>query len=76
MAANGISQLATFNLQLATSIKLFFFKVFGLHLGDEFLREIVQGHGQDAQVMHEIVIAKHGGNGDQQTGDEGSADAQ
>src|SRR5215475_12523783 len=46
----------------------FLLEIFSLDLRDQFLREIVQLDRQDAQVVHQPVIAKHGRNGDQQTG--------
>src|SRR5437016_3802802 len=51
------------------------FQIFDFHPGDEFLGEIIEIHGQHAKVVDEPVVAKHGGNGDEQTGhggDQGS----
>src|SRR5439155_12129167 len=48
------------------------FQILGLHLGDEFLRKIVQLDRQDAQVVHQPVVTKHRGYRDEQACDGGN----
>ena len=44
------------------------FQILGLHIGNQFLGEVVEFDCLDAQVMHQPVVTEHRGDGDQQTG--------